>query len=261
MHTPSAQCIVPYLAPQSIYHPPFSGPPPEFPAIPAMPPLLCRPALVEWRFSQCSEQQKIVIRSFVLPCCFRAAPFLGSLAAWRRQQGDIVVASLVRSNRGFRMGFMKEPQRVNVLLSRARNGLIIFGNSETFTTSRGGSSSAGAAMWRSLLDRMTGKQLVRDGVPVRCQNHGRKAMLVSPAGFRSLAPHGGCTEPCWSTLPCGHRCPLSCHAFDPEHSSVECRVPQLRSCSEGHKLQTTCGAAALAAGVHDLPGVETDTGC
>ena len=41
-----------------------------------------------------------------------------------------MVASLVRSNERGALGFLKEAPRVNVLLSRARDGLILVGNSE-----------------------------------------------------------------------------------------------------------------------------------
>lgn len=48
-------------------------------------------------------------------------------------QAKVVIASLVRSNAEARIGFLREPERLNVLLSRARDGMVIIGNSETFT--------------------------------------------------------------------------------------------------------------------------------
>ncbi|KAG5175929.1 hypothetical protein JKP88DRAFT_249852 [Tribonema minus] len=44
---------------------------------------------------------------------------------------DLVVASLVRSNAQGKIGFLREPERANVLLSRARLGLIMIGNDAT----------------------------------------------------------------------------------------------------------------------------------
>jgi superfamily I DNA and/or RNA helicase len=47
------------------------------------------------------------------------------------EESDVVIASLVRSNDSGSVGFLKEPERINVLLSRARHGLVLIGNSNT----------------------------------------------------------------------------------------------------------------------------------
>jgi hypothetical protein len=44
------------------------------------------------------------------------------------KEAPIVVVSLVRSNPSGQIGFLSSPQRVNVLLSRARDTLILLGN-------------------------------------------------------------------------------------------------------------------------------------
>ncbi|KAL6759021.1 P-loop containing nucleoside triphosphate hydrolase protein, partial [Haematococcus lacustris] len=44
---------------------------------------------------------------------------------YQGEELDIVVASLVRSNSAGKVGFLKEPERINVLLSRARHGMIL----------------------------------------------------------------------------------------------------------------------------------------
>jgi superfamily I DNA and/or RNA helicase len=48
------------------------------------------------------------------------------------QEQDIVILSLTRSNRYGNIGFLKNLQRVNVSLSRAKQNLIIVGNASFF---------------------------------------------------------------------------------------------------------------------------------
>eukprot|EP00966_Prymnesium_polylepis_P246893 5709360-Prymnesium_polylepis.1 len=60
---------------------------------------------------------------------------------YQGEEADVVVISLVRSNAAGAIGFLHEPQRVNVLLSRARHGMIIIGNPETFTKSAKGAKT------------------------------------------------------------------------------------------------------------------------
>jgi hypothetical protein len=67
------------------------------------------------------------------------------------EEADVVVASLVRSNSKGTVGFLREPERINVLLSRARDGLILIGNS---TTLRNASSAAARKHWSVVLDQL-----------------------------------------------------------------------------------------------------------
>ena len=60
-----------------------------------------------------------------------------------------MIASLTRSNDKGDIGFMVAPQRLNVLLSRARNGLIIIGNAKTFMTGRKGSG-----IWTPFIEQL-----------------------------------------------------------------------------------------------------------
>ncbi|KAG9740326.1 P-loop containing nucleoside triphosphate hydrolase protein, partial [Aureobasidium melanogenum] len=58
---------------------------------------------------------------------------ISTIDNYQGQESDIVVASLVRSNPDNDIGFLSSPERLNVLLSRARNALILIGNTATFT--------------------------------------------------------------------------------------------------------------------------------
>ena len=47
---------------------------------------------------------------------------------YQGEENDIIVVSLVRSNKKGIIGFLKVANRVNVALSRAKMGLYIFGS-------------------------------------------------------------------------------------------------------------------------------------
>lgn len=98
---------------------------------------------------------------------------------------------MTRSNKSNDIGFMAAPERLNVLLSRARNGLIMIGNSETFMNAR-----KGGEVWRKLFDHMKENNHVYEGFPVKCEKHpDRTALLSSAEDFETQCPDGGCKEP------------------------------------------------------------------
>lgn len=145
---------------------------------------------------------------------------------------------------------MSSPERLNVLLSRARNGLIIVGNSETFLKSRGGKE-----IWSKFFDKIKQLGYIYEGLPVQCERHNDiKNVLRLPEDFR---PEGGCTEP-WSvpfltllgsadyqssslysgtTMSCGiHTCPRKCH----NHKDPACGVKVQMELPCGHSISRRC---------------------
>ena len=85
---------------------------------------------------------------------------------------------------------MAFPQRLNVLLSRARNGLILIGNVETFSKSRKGKD-----IWTQLFGMLKHDGHIYDGLPAKCERHPqRKFLLRQPSDFESECPDGGCDE-------------------------------------------------------------------
>jgi hypothetical protein len=93
------------------------------------------------------------------------------------------------------MGFLSDANRLNVMLSRAKHGMILFGDLQFFTT-RAHKSAAGRALWsnvQSLLE--AGGHVYPAGVPLVCSRHPHvRNDAASPEQFAVLAPHGGCTE-------------------------------------------------------------------
>lgn len=157
---------------------------------------------------------------------------------------------------------MSSPERLNVLLSRARNGLIIIGNSETFLKSRSGKET-----WSKFFDMIKRLGYFYEGLPVRCEQHNdTKNVLGLPEDFERLCPGGGCTEP-WSvpfitfpdsgdclnpwlysgaTMSCGvHTCPRKCHR--PQgHKDLTCAGRTKVELPCGHSISRGCNQSKVS---------------
>ena len=68
---------------------------------------------------------------------------VGTVDSFQGQETDIVVFSAVRSNSLNEIGFLRDPRRLCVALTRARRGLILLGDPRVLQTSR---------HWEALLD-------------------------------------------------------------------------------------------------------------
>ncbi|KAF5573393.1 NFX1-type zinc finger-containing protein [Fusarium pseudoanthophilum] len=135
------------------------------------------------------------------------------------------------------IGFLYARERLVVLLSRARNGMILFGNMETFMKSK-----KGGEMWKEYFDALKQNDSIFDGVPIHCERHPETSMLLKlPEDFDKKCPDGGCAEPCNALLGCGkHKCQRRCHRVQ-DHSKVECFAKVERVCDKGHKSKVPCG--------------------
>lgn len=93
---------------------------------------------------------------------------------------------------------MVSSERVNVLLSRARIGLILIGNMHTFMHSR-----KGGEVWKKLLEFLKEKGHIYDGLPTRCERHpDRLALLKCADDFDKECPDGGCAQPWYVSSTC-----------------------------------------------------------
>lgn len=98
---------------------------------------------------------------------------------------------MTRSNASHDIGFMAAPERLNVLLSRARDALIMIGNADTFLNARKGSQN-----WKHFFALLKEGGNVYDGFPVKCERHPiQTAILTAPREFDEECPDGGCKEP------------------------------------------------------------------
>ncbi|KAL9584330.1 MAG: hypothetical protein Q9212_002190 [Teloschistes hypoglaucus] len=115
---------------------------------------------------------------------------ISTIDNYQGEESEIVIVSLTRSNDSGDIGFMAAPQRLNVLLSRARDGLIIIGNANTFT-----SSQKGSKVWGPFVEQLSQAEQLYDGLPVKCEQHPKKmALLKTKDDFDVACPDGGCSE-------------------------------------------------------------------
>ncbi|KAJ5333870.1 uncharacterized protein N7506_007653 [Penicillium brevicompactum] len=167
---------------------------------------------------------------------------LSTIDNYQGEESEIVIASLTRSNTVGDIGFMAAPERLNVLLSRARNVLILVGNSETFVSSR-----KGQKCWKPLIDQLKADGHLYDGLPVKCEQHPQKtAILQRPEDFDREVPDGGCSEPCGAKLKCGvHECKSRCHQIQ-DHSKMVCTKIVKIKCQRNHSSSLRCGLTQTA---------------
>ncbi|KAI0451342.1 P-loop containing nucleoside triphosphate hydrolase protein [Xylaria acuta] len=161
---------------------------------------------------------------------------ISTIDNFQGDESEIAIVTLTRSNNNGDIGFMFSPERLNVLLSRARNGLILIGNAETFMRSK-----KGGQLWKRFIDMLKAQNHIYDGLPVKCEQHPtRLAILRSPEDFDKECPDGGCKEPCGASLQCGvHKCPRSCHHRS-DHSKMKCdRIVEVK-CQKGHVRKRKC---------------------
>ena len=158
---------------------------------------------------------------------------------YQGEEADFVIISLVRSNVEGDIGFLSSPERVNVLLSRARHGMFLVGNLETLARCR---SSKGRALWQQIRQLLEHDGAVLDHFPVLCERHRLRIAVRAPKDFETLTPHGGCTLPCEMSLDCGHECDLACHPEETlVHARARCKEQVEDSCGYGHPGRRACG--------------------
>ncbi|KAK2861853.1 hypothetical protein Q5P01_001386 [Channa striata] len=151
---------------------------------------------------------------------------------YQGEENDIVLLSLVRSNKQGKVGFLNIPNRVCVALSRAKKGLYCIGNRAILGQ---------VNLWSNIFHTLKEKDQVGPALTLCCQNHPNREVKASCAEDFKQAPEGGCTQPCLFRLDCGHVCSRVCHPSDPEHKDYKCNKKcQKILCDLGHKCTLVC---------------------
>eukprot|EP01132_Coremiostelium_polycephalum_P003571 gene3571-4450_t len=155
------------------------------------------------------------------------------------EEADIILVSLVRSNASNKFGFLSVQNRINVTLSRAKNGMFIIGNSSLLMRAN--------PLWKNAFQILQQSQCISSqGFSLQCQNHPDDIKYASkPEDFPDT---GSCEKQCDYRLNCGHVCVRNCHVDDRNHTQYICRalvIKPMENCNherelECHVKQFTC---------------------
>ena len=133
------------------------------------------------------------------------------------EENDIILLSLVRSNKEDEAGFIKMENRACVALSRAKEGFYCIGN---FTL-----LCKHSEVWNKIVDDLKAGSSFGESLTLICQSHNEEITAETAEDFEGKAPEGGCQRPCEVRLKCGHACKRSCHPNDVDHLEYRCGEP------------------------------------
>ncbi|XP_053309484.1 NFX1-type zinc finger-containing protein 1 [Spea bombifrons] len=151
---------------------------------------------------------------------------------YQGEENDIILLSLVRSNKEGKVGFLKIANRICVALSRAKKGLYCIGNMSMLGT---------VPLWSQIILTLKQKGQVGKYLMLCCQNHPETRTLVSKAEDFSKVPEGGCNRKCDFRLNCGHVCTRVCHPYDLDHKEYQCNKScEKVLCKDGHQCKRRC---------------------
>lgn len=158
---------------------------------------------------------------------------IATIDNFQGEEAKVVIVSLVRSNMKKNPGFLRSPNRINVLLSRAQHGMYILGDAKTIGS---------VQMWNHVLRILQASGNFGEELELCCPRHSDTPISIrSPDDFVRLSPEAGCNLPCNRQLSCGHACTSKCHS-DLLHKAVRC----LSSCTRPkpgctHNCPLPCG--------------------
>ncbi|KAH7439194.1 hypothetical protein KP509_04G049100 [Ceratopteris richardii] len=186
---------------------------------------------------QVSEIKSLMARKIPQNVASPKLPRVSSVDDYQGEECKIIILSLVRNNclpspgSPGKIGFLAVSNRVCVSLSRARDGLFIFGNGDLLMKK--------SKLWQDVVKNVKGSNSYGDALTLVCPNHPDKEVKVkNPDDFRHV-PDGGCDRPCEYQLNCGHVCPKHCHPGG--HDKMVCTKRCLRKQSAcNHECQASC---------------------
>ncbi|KFH08477.1 putative regulator of nonsense transcripts [Toxoplasma gondii MAS] len=79
--------------------------------------------------AQKARLRKAINETFVPPACYQIE--VDSVDGFQGKEKDLIIFSAVRSNARGEIGFLRDPRRMNVMLTRAKRGVIVVGDQLT----------------------------------------------------------------------------------------------------------------------------------
>lgn len=109
---------------------------------------------------------------------------IASVDNFQGEEAKVIVILLVRSNDERKCGFLKTSNHINVLLSRARHGMYIIGNTNT---------AHSVPMWDKVVTILENDGNVGQNLELCCPRHkGTPIQVSKPDDFSIFLPEGGC---------------------------------------------------------------------
>ncbi|ROW01827.1 hypothetical protein VPNG_07777 [Cytospora leucostoma] len=178
---------------------------------------------------------------------------LATVDNFQGEEAKVVIISLVRSNPQNKCGFLSTFNRINVLMSRAKHGCYIIGNSNTYSN---------VPMWNQILQLLQDKGNFGTSLELQCPRHPDTPIRVSqPHHFVKFSPDAGCTLPCDRRLDCGHACYGPCHS-ELVHKGVKCteKCPRPKKGCD-HACPLLCGDPCQPRCGVELRGLNLELPC
>ena len=177
---------------------------------------------------------------------------VSSVDNYQGEECDIILLSLVRSNKEYKIGFLKTFNRVCVAFSRAKIGLYIIGNMDCIIQGEKMNQNKNKNkknidikmidVWQRIEEKAKELNIIGNKLTLICKNHKNKTIIENEKDF-AKCPEGGCQEICKNRMDCGHVCDKLCHAF--ECNEFKCLKPCVRinkNCKQiiKHKCTKIC---------------------
>ncbi|CAI5951159.1 unnamed protein product [Closterium sp. NIES-64] len=172
---------------------------------------------------------------------------LATVDNFQGEESTVIIISLVRNNGDGKIGFLKSPNRTNVLLSRAKHGMYIVGNASTMK------ADPKSVLWPKVLNILKSNDRIQKFIPLQCVNHPDTITHIENASdFKEKASEGGCSQmsSVEVTMPlCGHKQTVKCseaatRQSNPKLCTARCGVVLSDSC--GHECNYRCGDCIIA---------------
>merc|ERR1740123_2371576 len=149
------------------------------------------------------------------------------LDRFQGDQNDYIIASMTRSNKEYKAGFLKAKEGLNrrvVLQSRARVNLCLVGDAENFESDcrKRSTELCPNEAWAEFIKALRNDGCCGPSIRLSCPRHPHKVFECSSAEGLPLIGQALCGEKCPNIMRCGHACRFKCHSGPcPQHLCEE----------------------------------------